>query len=152
MSGRLQTEIDTQHGQAQAHDCTALQQQNFAASLFHQRRSQERHQHLYDTHNDGTNTGVNVAASRFENLLCEENDRIDTGELLEQHQSQRNYEAIAIRSNWEEIAQRSRATRCLNVILNGLNGGIGIAMSAPEPFEGGGCFILTILCKWRNEI
>lgn len=87
---------DSDNGQTDSHNDTALQQQDPATRLLNQQRGAEGHQDLDDSDDDRAQGRVHRAAGRLKDSHCVEDDGVDSGNLLEHHEAEADDQGDAI--------------------------------------------------------
>lgn len=149
-SATLQVVEDADNGQADAHHDTALQQQDATSGLLDEQRGAEGHEHLHHPDDDRAQRRVHRAAGRVEDGHRVEYDGVDAGHLLEQHQAQADDEGDAIAADSHQVSDRGFAGGRVQVALQQLNGGLGVALGTPQRLDGEHSFVATVL-KARGQ-
>lgn len=129
----LHAKVDAEHDQTQAHHDAGLEKQEPATSFLNEQGWGDCHYDLHDTDDDCADGWVQSAAGRLKDALGVEDDGVDAGELLEQHERQRDDEGHQVSANGEQIRQLCVTRDSVQVRLNVCQGCLRIALSSPEP-------------------
>lgn len=90
----LHVEVDSEDEGSQAHGNAGNQEQHSPAETIDNQRADEDSDHLHGSNDDCRDAGVQGASSGFEYGARVENNRVDSTELLEEHQPESDQQSL----------------------------------------------------------
>lgn len=146
----FQAEIHAEHDQTKAHHNTRLKQENTTAGFLNEKCWCNGHHDLHNTNNDGTKGWIESRTSGFKNTLRVKDDCVDSGELLEQHERQRDDQSHEVGAYRKQVRKLRVASHWIQIGLNVLQRSLCITLTTPEPLECRTRILTWALCEMKT--